>query len=396
MRKITEKQRIRDILRTISFRNRPKKIKKILKKNSFTCWEDVNAWVENEKNLGLNAYEYKIRNKSKKGVIVIKLPKEMDFSTNFKSTAQTLTAIRKLTDILDKAKRQRARLPSRAYKLGSVNFDSLEKISTSAALVLTSEISKWNTLSGEKIRPQVDSWSESIYLQFEQLGFFDLFKIKPGKDNVKSSPVKDLNFVKYIKGCCGDSEDAKSKKKQLKKEIIDIVGNTVPKWTILHSGLTEAVTNVIHHAYPVNEEYTDKSWYLTGSFNRNSKEMKIAFFDQGIGIPNSLPASSLWENIVSYFSKLKIDIAEQKRDEVLLKAAVSIDRTSTNKNDRGKGLQDLIEFIRVFGSGYISILSYSGLYKLEIKNGLEKIKTEGLERPIYGTLIVWSVVLNGD
>lgn len=398
MKKITIKQRLIDKLRTIHLRKKPnKKQKNKPNKNNFDDWSNVNKWIDKEKQNGLNVYEYKNRNKRRKGVIVVKLPSEMDFSKNYEATVQTLTAIRKLTDILDKAKSKKSRLPSKAYKIGSVNFDSLTKISTSAALVLTSEISKWNNLSGDKLRPSVSQWSENIYLQFQQLGFFDLFQIKPTAQYLPQKNLQNnIDFVRYIKGCCDNSEESRKKKKQLKEEIINIVGKAVPKWTFLHSGLTEAVTNVIHHAYPENKVYTDKSWYLTGSFNRKTKEMKIAFFDQGIGIPNSLPASGLWENIVSYFSKFKISLAEQKRDELLLKAAVSIDRTSTNKNDRGKGLQDLIEFIKVFGSGYISILSYSGLYKYEIKDGLEKIKTERLERPIYGTLIIWSVVLNED
>ncbi|MGC6744878.1 hypothetical protein ACP0HM_10080 [Escherichia coli] len=47
----------------------------------------------------------------------------------------------------------------------------------------------------------------------------------------------------------------------------------------------------------------------------------------------------------------------------MLKAAVEIKRSSTGEEDRGKGLQDLLEFIKQRGEGYLSIMSGKGLYK---------------------------------
>ena len=287
-------------------------------------------------------------------------------------------------------------IPSKAYKIGTVCFDNLERISTSAALVLTAEISKWNISVLKKLIPEVDGWSDNIYRQFSQLGFFDLFENKPERDVVSLSTNQYFEFVKYVKGCCGDVVDTKEKRAKLKTEVTALVGCSVPKWTILHSGISEAVTNVTHHAYPNNPQCKDKSWYLTGSFHSQTKELKIAFYDQGVGIPNSLPESNLWEKVLAYFSKFSIEKAEQLRDATLIKAAVSIDRTSTEKNDRGKGLQDLIEFIRELGSGYVSIMSYKGLFKCSIENGKERVKSESFDRPLRGTLIIWSVVLSED
>lgn len=162
----------------------------------------------------------------------------------------------------------------------------------------------------------------------------------------------------------------------------------------MHSGLTEAITNVSHHAYPDSEGYSteDKNWYLTGSYNNETKELKIVFYDQGIGIPKSLPASEVWEKVLSVLSRLPV--VERKRDEVLLKAAVELERTSTKESDRGKGLQDLLEFIRQRKNGYLSILSLKGLFKYSMSDGKEEIKTEHFDKPVSGTLIIWSAELH--
>ena len=182
----------------------------------------------------------------------------------------------------------------------------------------------------------------------------------------------------------------------LKAGIAGIVGDAVGKWTFLDSGLSEAITNVTHHAYP--EKYgfqdDDKNWYLTGGYNKGNNELKIIFYDQGIGIPKSLPASEFWEVVAKVLDKLPLGTRFQ--DEVMLKAAVELNRTSTGDVDRGKGLPDLLQFIKQRGGGYLSILSGHALYKytLNAAEGGGRVKSERFVDPIKGTLIIWKVVLN--
>ena len=393
MKKVTFQERLRDVKRSLNHRKAHISgsnldINQRLSKHCL----DINNWVQDEVKKGLRVTKYKKGNKSGNNNIVINLPINMDFSENQDATIQCFTAIRKLVSIFEAYKFKK--IPKKAYKLRSVNFDELASISTSAALVLTAEVSKWNISIKKKLAPMVEKWHEDIYVQFEQLGFFDLFENKPKKTVIARNTSPDVDFVRYVKGKCGDSEEAKEKKKELKSEIAKLVGAKVDKWTILHSGLTEAVTNVTHHAYPKGKSCEERSWYLTGSFNKSTNEMKIAFYDQGVGIPNSLPASEIWEKVLSYFAKLNLPKAEQKKHAKLLEAAVSVDRTSTMQTDRGKGLQDLLEFIRERKEGYLSILSYHGLYKCWIENGKEHSITIGMQRPLSGTLIIWSVKLS--
>ncbi|HGO5005197.1 TPA: hypothetical protein MDU37_003311, partial [Klebsiella pneumoniae] len=179
----------------------------------------------------------------------------------------------------------------------------------------------------------------------------------------------------------------------LKREIKRIVGEDLGKWTFLYSGLSEAITNVVHHAYPDNKGYheDDKQWYLTASYDGENRIIKVVFYDQGITIPGSLPESKIHEKVLSYLSKLPL--AERKRDEQLLKAAVEIKRSSTGEIDRGKGLQDLLEFIKQRGEGYLSIMSGKGLYKYSQQNNKTEVKSVSFTLPVCGTLIVWSTKL---
>ena len=325
---------------------------------------------------GINA-EIKKNNR-----LVLILPSVMNFSTDYEETARYINFIRKLTSE-----------PRSIYKyrLTRVAFSKLKKISTSAALVLTAELSKWDDAIRNTLVPSIQDWDSEILKRFTQLGFFELFDKKPtyALPSVKNGGI---DVVKYIKGRCGD----KDKVKVLKAGIAGIVGDAVGKWTFLDSGLSEAITNVTHHAYP--EKYgfqdDDKNWYLTGGYNKGNNELKIIFYDQGIGIPKSLPASEFWEVVAKVLDKLPLGTRFQ--DEVMLKAAVELNRTSTGDVDRGKGLPDLLQFIKQRGGGYLSILSGHALYKytLNAAEGGGRVKSERFVDPIKGTLIIWKVVLN--
>ncbi|PCJ35541.1 MAG: hypothetical protein COA75_10325 [Cellvibrionales bacterium] len=270
-----------------------------------------------------------------------------------------------------------------------VDFDGLRNISTSAALVLTAELSKWDDAIRQKLRPFVDGWDESILLRFYELGFFELFQNSPVQEaSILKNENPDVNLVKYIKGECGDN----AKTRQLKAGLREIVGEDISKWIFLNTGLTEAITNVSQHAYPKSRTTDAKNWYLSGGFNHKTKELKIVFYDQGIGIPKSLPASEVWEKLLDRLSGLSL--VERKKDEVLLKAAVELDRTSTQSSDRGKGLQDMLEFVKQRQNGYLSILSRRGLYRFSMKDGKAHVKSEHFNNPVLGTLIIWKVTLD--
>ncbi len=305
----------------------------------------------------------------------------MNFSSNYHRTMQAIQTIRHLTG--------RKIFNNQCYRLCFVDFSKIEYISASAALVLTAELSKWDDSVRQRIRPKVKTWNKNILSQFDELGFFDLFRNKDSFELEKEKEPSNIRFVKYMKGHLHDDE----KTQHLKKEIKRIVGEDLGKWTFLYSGLSEAITNVVHHAYPDNKGYHehDKKWYLTASYDSSSRIIKVVFYDQGITIPGSLPESKLHEKVLNYLSKLPL--AERKRDEQLLKAAVEIKRSSTGEEDRGKGLQDLLEFIKQRGEGYLSIMSGKGLYKYSQHDKKSEVKSVSFALPVCGTLIVWSTKL---
>ncbi|QUN05355.1 hypothetical protein KDN34_14305 [Shewanella yunxiaonensis] len=141
MRKITIKERERDVIREL--RNRKNTIKKTLK---FKVVKKEIKSYKNHNNM-IDAYIKKglvLNKRNKKNDIEIFLPESMDLNRNYHNTVVTLNAIRECTKLFEDFKNRK--IPKSAYKLRHIRFENLKKISTSAALVLTAEISKWNSI----------------------------------------------------------------------------------------------------------------------------------------------------------------------------------------------------------------------------------------------------------
>lgn len=376
MKKHTKKQRSRDTRRTYLQRKLGYRFYARDSRNSRNKQEHLEQAINKRINKlieeGLEA------SSNTDGRVTLTLPPVMNLSSHYDESMRYVNAIRALT------KNPRSR---RYYRLASVKFDSLREISSSAALLLTSELSRWDDSIRNNLAPQTQNWDPVIFEKFNSLGFFNLFrkaKVAPPKDHTEST----VHFVKYVKGNHEDKDY-----RGLRRQLIDIIGEKVKKWPLLHGGLDEAITNVCHHAYPstLKMREKDRNWYLTGAFNDKTRELKIVFCDQGIGVPASLPTSKIWEKVLD--SIAKVPSVNRRKHATLLKAAMEVSRTSTDKTDRGKGLPDMKEFIRQRGAGYLALMSGHGLYKLTVNKNGETHKTDTLNHPVEGTLIIWRVQL---
>ena len=311
----------------------------------------------------------------------MRLPSQMNFSDSFEETALTIIIIREFVDNYRMTQKNKI-----AYKLIFIDFDGLEEISTSAGLVLAATIFEWQGKMPERMIANHEDWNNSIKTQLVQLGFFELFGMPAPAIEIEKSTIKSL---KYIRGASGDDDKLVQFKENL-RFMLD-VDLSRQKWTFLYSGLSEAMTNALQHAYENTEE---KPWFMTGGFDTTTRELKIVFYDHGIGIPKSLPKTHGMGKVQKFLAEYFLDY----NDASAIQAAVEMGKTSTEQKSRGKGLSDMLKFIKERKSGYMSIMSLKGLYKYEKtgKNGDEKPhKIKSLSHPILGTLIIWSVKIEG-
>lgn len=380
MKKLSSKQRKRYKSKLLFWRVVRRRKRVMLgkrKRRSFgSAWRAQNDWlIENDEKLN-----YSVNHKN--GVTLV-LPPKMNLSVDYEQTALYLVAIRKLVKVRP--------IPASVCRLVSVDFGELEQITTSAALALTAELSRWDDSIRTNLKPLVGNWNQNIYDDFTALGFFDLFKVKPARQSTASSHLlHGHKIVRYIKGSGTEVRLAR----QLRKSLVDVIGEEIKKWNFLRHGLDEAILNAHEHAYPDESNFFErhKSWYMTGSYNPIKKHLKVVFYDQGIGIPEALPAWSLYERSLQLIATF--GIATGINDANLIKASMKVKRTRTGESDRGKGLPDMLDFINQQNKGYLAVMSSQGLYKHSNDNGVVSETSASFVNPINGTMIIWSVELN--
>ena len=305
-----------------------------------------------------------ILNKSK-----IILPKNLDYTGNYEKTAKHFRLIRESV--------------RGNNVLKTIDFSKIRSVSTSAALVLASEVDCWNEIVSGSLVANVETWNTGIKNLLGQMGYFDLLNLP----NIDYSSTGNTVFIKFQRGYKKLFKEGEVYK-HLKNEIERIVGNSIEHNNNLYDGLAEAITNVSHHAYDAQKGFFEnKPWWVSGSFHKKTRKLCVTFYDQGIGIPKSLSQSPFYKRIINFIT--------EHNDSKKIAAAMKYKRTSTRKSERGLGLKDLETFAEQFENGCLSIYSGKGSYR----NRYSKNKLSSYSRPfenntsIGGTLIEWSVIL---
>lgn len=300
--------------------------------------------------------------------IVIKLPERLDFEQHYSATVSHFFNVR---------------LAARGkIRLKSLDFSNLRYISSSAALVLASEVDRWNQHVKRKLRAKVETWHEDIRRLLCQMGYFELL----GLPNPNYPALKPTIFLPFVRGIITPDSDPGKLAKALRQKIEQTIGAKVKKMP-LFDGLSEAITNVSHHAY--TDEASFRQWWLSGSFDQSDQRLCVTFYDQGLGIPATLPYSKII-TLIANFLNLRLDSEK-------IEAAMEVGRTATGMPNRGKGLQNLLEFAKAYDWGNLTIYSLHGMYRVNTRKvGNRTIQTVDRvdhEHSIGGTLIEWSVQL---
>ncbi|MGD9637937.1 MAG: hypothetical protein AB7U85_02625 [Alphaproteobacteria bacterium] len=290
-------------------------------------------WVEYAKRSFCNRVKRKYKYITLKAITertqnrVLVAPTNMNLQENYEETATFFNKLRKLcTDRTSPFK---------------IDFTKIQNISPAAALIFTAEIDRIKkTRLFKKFNLSVldfESWNENVKLQLRDMGMFEILDVKNVPQNFNNIENKtDEIFLKFQSGYMASGEDVT----KLKKLISELT--YFPEGQQLQAGLTEAMTNSIHHAYPIeylqNNMIKEKLWWMSASINLRNKILTVMFYDEGVGIPKTLPKT--WPELFK-------SIAGFTGDAEIIQAATRTKRTSTKKTNRGRGLLDIKNYTHI-------------------------------------------------
>lgn len=306
-------------------------------------------------------------------------PKGFSLDYNFEGVINTLGKIRFYSQ------RQRN---ERIY----IDLSEIKELSPPAALILAAEMDRWNRgilTRKRKFHRVVDleNWAPKVRLLLADMGFFQLLELKYRKDMAEGDKINtDVRYVKFRTGTDADGEVIRS----LRVDDLEPIVGPMPRKTQFYAAVTEAMTNVVHHS---GDKIGEKRWWLSASYNARTREVRVMVYDQGVGIPETLP-----RKFQEQLRRLLPGAAREDHAR-MVQAAHELSRTGAGMDHRGHGLQRDIRgyFDHVSCEGHYRVTSLRGRYVYERRpDGQTSADLASLPVPLKGTLIEWKLSLGGS
>ena len=321
--------------------------------------------------------------RSSRNTEIINLPERFDLHHNYN---KVMPAIDKFVKAMNQPKAIRKHI--------SVNFNAINHIGISAALLLAANLDVWKIKAG-KLKSHHDRWKPSTRTLLNQMGLFELLDMPPLTARHKKT---NMSFVKFLSAQQGDGKKAK----QLRKRIEKTMKKSLPfeHRDRLFTSLSEALINACHHAYPnpKNLEVHEK-WWMTAAYDRSTTpgKLTVAICDRGFTIPKTMykkqeflekiRETPLFEDD-AHFIKLAMHDSVTKQK----KAKQPPTRSRTGERHRGNGLKQLLGLVGLEKTGEVHIISGVGHCCFTFKNGKLEVKSSHNTRyRMHGTLVEWRI-----
>jgi hypothetical protein len=263
-----------------------------------------------------------------------------------------------------------------------IDFSKSKKAEVVGFILMQAEIDRIKSIKGDNFI-RGNSPKDPVTAQvFHQVGLSKLLGIR---ENI---PITDKDVV-YWKHTHGTKIDA-DKAGKLIVEIAQLHNLDDDVIDILFTGVGEAITNSVMHAYPDDGKntrfYGKKKWWMFTGINENM--LHVIVCDLGIGIP-----SSLKNKHPDLFQRFKYLFKSENHSE-LIEIAMEEGRSRSEQPHRGLGMVELKKFINFTHNGHLGIFSQKGVYVYQ-GDGKENIeRSRNLKDSIMGTVVAWSVPLD--
>lgn len=271
------------------------------------------------------------------------------------------------------------------------DFAAIRDLSPPSGLVLAAEVDRWRLTSGRQPRCFESEWHPDVRRYFEQAGLFELLGL-PHVANLDYAPDGIIETLQFIRGFSVNGKVGS----KLRDRLEALCGKSIGPRLKVYEAIAEAIANT-RHAYPSGVSIWPAKlsgrWWASGAWNKVQNVISVHMYDQGVGIPATLPRSEHWSDILAIMGvPVKSNpLNPERADHHLLAAALEVGRTSTGVQGRGKGLAEMAGWIDQRSSGLLRITSGRGSITYEPGGVINKIRHQA---SFPGTLVEWEISLN--
>ena len=324
-----------------------------------------------------------------KGVLVLTMPEVFDFESNYEQSARLIAVFRRALENL--------------VRIRYIDFSKMHKASVACVVVFTCYADLWKHLC-VSVRPVTNTWHPGIRELFSQLGFFKAMHYKDETDvvNISTSPY----VFKELRGYFITNESRSLNQfardyPSIRADMESLIGgslNNIAK--SYYRSISEAVTNIYHHAYDkMHRSWFFEKWWISIAFDKTTNELVVIVFDHGKGIPATAWNTKIFSCYMR-FSKELDDILSLKpfTSEIQRKVLFLVfeqNASIARKQGRGHGCADIKSLLSNIKGGKLSVISLQAKYANSNYKGNKAVRGESKSRtvPLQGTLLEWRIPL---
>lgn len=272
-----------------------------------------------------------------------------------------------------------------------LHFAHVRVVEPAATLVLVAEIHRLRSLRGYRAVGGTYPPDREVYDLLTEMGFYRLIEVvEPQAPRPVSDPGRPV-FLRFQSSNRFDAE--------LPDQFVGVVERQVMAMNEVARGrlvgaMKEAMQNTLDHAYQRNLPgiTMEGRWWLSARVNVVNREVMVLMYDQGVGIPETLPAG-FYDTIRSALSgNVRFaGLTVSPSDGAMIMAATKLYASRMPGSSRGRGFRNMQQFIDTCGAGELRVLSNKGSYSY--MQDAENFSDH--ERSMGGTLIEWRFQSDG-
>lgn len=265
-----------------------------------------------------------------------------------------------------------------------VCLDGVKQLDLEGALILAAELDRIRLVM--KFKPLLDDggWDPGVRAVLHALGVYDVINAGRMSNHV---PIDDyagtleqvgLSVVRFQ----SDTEAAGAKAKELRDNIYNLCEPPSGSKRPVYESLFEACLNAVQHAYPADQPGDGlpraKRWWAGALVDRARGYLYLVVYDQGVGIPATLPARTWWNVLRGQLPELT--------DAAIIQGSLEFGRSGVDVDGRGNGLWRMCALTDSFDEADVRFTSSKGQVDY-VKGGFSQRAT--LQTRFCGTMIRW-------
>ncbi|MFV5344270.1 ATP-binding protein [Acinetobacter oleivorans] len=254
-----------------------------------------------------------------------------------------------------------------------LDFNKVETLYAPATIFFAHNLEKYKKV---KINARASNKSNVVRAMITRLGLNEILGLK-----ACHSTHEMMNWHTFTGTDLTFGEDYNRIERILEENLDD------ETFLIVNDAISEAVSNVLNHAYEKNQRHL--GWKV--SLKVTDEYLSLVITDLGKSIPATVPdkvddhMKNRLSNLFDFTNFLGMDDAQ------LIDVASEFRRTSTKEKHRGKGFGDMLEVCKTVKNSNLIVYSRKGIW---MSNGLDLKKMCNYKDKIDGTIIFWKLPLN--